>query len=123
MTSSKVLLLTESEQGEAWELIEEWGYPHPKEAYPSVVMVEVGSPPKAYVWFEYISEDQLLIHMAAKPEHRGTWLTRKMISKLHTVFELLGAKRVYVVTSDEYVNTLAERQSFINDDLGWYWEV
>ena len=50
-------------------------------------------------------------------------MTREVLRKLIYSWEFLGAERVYVITSDEYINNLAERQGFQRDELGYYREV
>jgi hypothetical protein len=74
----------------------------------------------AYVFFEFITDDLLLLHMGAHPDWRGTWLSSQVCMKLTTAAELLGARCVYVITSDEDVNRLCVKYGFIEDDVGYY---
>lgn len=114
-------MLLESEKNEAWYNLEVWGYPTPGEEYPNTIMFDVDG--IAYVWYEWISANEILMHVGAHPDHRGLWLTKGVIRKIKYSWEFLGAIRVYVVTSDEYVNSLLTRQGFLQDELGYYLEV
>jgi hypothetical protein len=98
-----------------------WGYPNKPEDYPSTVMISVSRPDViAYVFFEFMSEDTLLLHMGAHPDWRGTWMSAQVCMKIAIAAELLGARRVYVITSDEGVNRLCVKYGFIKDSTGYY---
>jgi len=114
-------MLLDTEKDYAWEMLLAWDYPTPGDQFPNTVMLDVDG--IAYVWYEWITDTHILMHMGANPDHRGRWLTRSNLQKIRYSWEFLGATRVYVITSDEYVNDLATRQGFLQDELGYYWEV
>lgn len=116
----KMRLLLDTDKPQAWQNIHAWEYPTPVEQFKDCVMMSVED--VAYVWYEWLFDTHILMHMCAKPSVKGAWLTKETINKLRYSWEFLGAERVYVVTSDEYINNLAARQGFEQDELGYYWE-
>ena len=103
-----------------WTRIEGWGYPADLEDFDEVVMVEVGDG-GAYFWFEWLSQTDLLLHMAAHMAHRGRFFTRRVRERVYVTAELLGADRLWVVTEDTTVNRYVERLGWEHDPTqGWY---
>lgn len=98
---------------EAFNNLELWGYPHSKDKFTEVVMLGVfRSKPIAYVFFEYISDCDLLLHAGCNPAYRGVWLTRPVCKKILVGAELFGAERLYVNSKDSYVNKLCDKLGF-----------
>lgn len=74
----------------------------------------------AYVWFEYITTTDLLLHMAADPQHRGRFLNKRTIQGVYWAAELLGADRLWVITDIASVNNYVKRCGWTLDTAGWY---
>lgn len=109
------------EKRSAFGRLRKWDYPHEAHRFQDTVMIGVYRPKAiAYVFFEWIDESRLLMHMGAHPDWHGKWLSSQVCMKLTIAAELLGASRVYVVTSDEYVNKLCMRYGFVKAETGYY---
>lgn len=112
------------EKRSAFGRLRKWDYPHEQSKFQETVMIAIFRPKAiAYVFFEWIDEHRLLMHMGAHPDWRGKWLSRQVCMKLMVAAELLGASRVYVVTSDETVNKLCVKYGFHEAEVGYYLEI
>ena len=114
-------LLNKDSHDKAWERIEEWAYPFDQGDFTEVVMVEVGDG-DAYFWFEWLTYNDLLLHMAADPASRGRFFTRRTQEGLYWAAELLGADVLWVVTEIESVNDYVKRLGWEHEPSvqGWY---
>lgn len=45
-----------------------------------------------FVWFTWSAPDTLDFHVSIQPEHRGTWVTRRILQDIQSVARLCGAE-------------------------------
>ena len=107
----------------AWTRIDSWGYPTQREEFDNPVMVEVGKG-AAYFWYEFLSREDALLHMAANPEHRCRFMTKHTVTGLKMCAELLGARHIWVFIEDQpEIDAYVERLGFVKIDEGWRWSI
>lgn len=86
------------------------------------MMVEVGEG-AAYFWFEAITDTDVMLHMAASPEHRGRFMTKHVVTGLKMSAELMGAEHIWVFTDIKPVINYIQRLGFVQVDDGWRWSI
>lgn len=106
--------------GDAFKLIEEWGYPHNTQEYNPIGMIDLGHG-CAYVWFELIDDGCLLIHACSNPKHRGKWLTRRSYDGILWAAELLGAQTIFMLAKERPdIESIVRRLGWQQCEIGWY---
>lgn len=102
----------------SWKRIASWQYPWPQDVYDDHVMVEVTDKGKvvAHVWFEWLNDTSLAIHMVADPDYRGKWMSARVLRGLRWAIELLGGDEVVTIAKDEDVVKLSEKLGFEFDE-------
>lgn len=71
--------------------------------------------PRAYVWFSPLAslgEPIVELHLCAKPQARGRWLTRPVLRSLYTALENTGARWCVALVPDATLRRYLTR-------LGW----
>lgn len=113
--------MQKSAQADAWELIQDWGHPVAVEDFGECVMFRVGDD-AAFFWFEWLTDVDVLLHMAAAPSSRGLFFTRHVLQGMYWAAELFGAVNLWVVTDLRDVNEYVQRLGWEHDEAmqGWY---
>lgn len=116
----RLKLLPSPEHETAWKTIKSWNYPC-NMAFENYVIISIGD--IAYVWFEFASAENLVMHACCSPDHKGKWFTKRTYHGIIWTAELLGAKKIFMVGKDKHLIDYVKRLGWQYDPIGWYIDV